>query len=262
MAQQAMSLDVVDLRAFYASALGRVAHRFVSAVLERRWDNCNGLSMLGIGYATPYLTPWRGKAQRVLAFMPAQQGVVNWPDAGLSASALVDTTMLPLPDSCIDRVLLIHALEMSEAPREVLEEIWRILTPGGRVMIVAPNRRSVWARVETTPFAQGLPYSRGQLRELLRETLFSPVHECEALYVPPFASPFALRMAPAFERIGEKFGLPGGGVHIIEATKQLYRPIVARKLARRRLTHLQGALAPSPAGIGYHGSSRDDHAAR
>jgi len=78
-----MSLDVVDLRAFYASALGRVAHRFVSAIINRRWENCSGLSVLGIGYATPYLSPWRDKAVRVLAFMPAQQGVVNWPEGTL-----------------------------------------------------------------------------------------------------------------------------------------------------------------------------------
>jgi len=249
-----MSLDVVDLRAFYASALGRVAQRFVSAFINRRWENYSGLSMLGIGYATPYLSHWRDKAVRVLAFMPAQQGVVNWPESGISSSALVDTSMLPLPDSCIDRVLIIHALEMSESPRDFLEEVWRILTPGGRVIIVAPNRRSVWARVETTPFAQGLPFSRAQLRDLLRETLFSPVHESEALYVPPFARPFALRIATAFERIGERFGLPGGGVHLIEATKQVYRPIAARKVARRRLPQLEGALAPSPAGIGFDGS--------
>ncbi len=256
-----MSLDVVDLRAFYASALGRVAHRFVSAIINRRWENCSGLSMLGIGYATPYLSPWRDKAVRVLAFMPAQQGVVNWPESGISSSALVDTAMMPLPDSCIDRVLIIHALEMSEAPRDFLEEVWRILTPGGRIIIVAPNRRSVWARVETTPFAQGLPYSRGQLRDLLRETLFSPVHECEALYVPPFTRATALSMAPAFERIGERFGLPGGGVHLIEATKQVYRPIGARKLARKRLPALEGALAPSPAGIGFNGSGHRAQAA-
>ena len=255
-----MSLDVVDLRSFYASALGRVARRFVSAIIARRWESCAGYAMLGIGYATPYLGDFRGSAVRVLAFMPAEQGVVNWPETGLSASALVDATMMPLPDACIDRVLVVHALEMSEAPRDLLSEIWRILTPGGRVLIVAPNRRGVWARLETTPFGQGQPYSRSQLRELLRETLFSPIHEAEALYVPPFGRRFLLRMAAAFERIGERFGLPGGGVHVIEATKQVYRPIGLRKAVRRRLPQLEPALAPTPAGIGFQ--PRDPHAAR
>lgn len=248
-----MSLDVVDIRSFYRSPLGRVAQRIVGSIVRQRWDNCSGFSMLGIGYAIPFLDPFRAETSRVFAFMPAEQGVINWPEEGASAAALVDATCMPLPDSCMDRVLVVHALEVSDSPRDLLAEIWRILTPGGRLLVVAPNRRGVWARVETTPFGQGQPYSRGQLRDLMRETLFSPIHESEALYVPPFARPMFLRTASAFERFGGRFALPGGGVHLIEATKQVYRPILARKAVRRRLPRLEEALAPAarPAGIGF-----------
>ena len=71
-------------------------------------------------------------------------------------------------------------------------------------------------------------------------------------------------MAGVFERMGERFGLPGGGVHVIEATKQLYRPIGARKVARRPIPQLEPALSPTPAGIGFGGSRRagEDQAAR
>ena len=199
---------------------------------------------MGVGYATPYLGPLREEAVRVLAFMPAEQGVVNWPPHGASASALVESTMMPLPDSCIDRVLVVHALETLEHPRDVLSEIWRILTPGGRMIVVAPNRRGLWARVDTTPFGQGQPFSKSQLRELLRETLFSPLHWSEALYVPPFARPYLLRAAPAFEAVGARLGLPGAGLHLVEATKQLYRPVTARRSARR-LPKFEPKLAPS-----------------
>jgi len=245
-----MALDVVDLRSFYASPLGRVAQRFVGTIVRDQWGTCAGQAILGIGYATPYLASFRTQAERVLAFMPAEQGVVNWPESGRSASALVDATCMPLPDACMDRVLVVHALELSPSPRDLLSEIWRILTPGGRMLVVAPNRRGVWARLETTPFGQGLPYSRSQLRDLLREALFSPIHEAEALYVPPFGRGLFLRTAAAFERIGGRFALPGGGVHIIEATKQVYRPIGVRKAVRRRLPQLEPALAPTPAGFG------------
>jgi hypothetical protein len=34
---------------------------------------------MGIGYACPYLDLFVPEAVRVLAFMPAEQGVVNWP---------------------------------------------------------------------------------------------------------------------------------------------------------------------------------------
>ena len=240
-----MALDVVDLRSFYASPLGQVARRRLSQMMRERWGNCVGLSVVGIGYATPFLDMLHGEAMRTLAFMPAEQGVVNWPVQGRSASALVDTTMLPLPDSCMDRVLLVHALETLDHPRDVLSEIWRILTPGGRLIVIVPNRRGLWARADRTPFGQGQPYSKSQLRELMRDTLFSPVHWAEALYMPPFARRYLLSIEPAFEALGSRLGLPGAGLHVVEATKQLYRPVAMRRV-RRRLPQLEPALAPSP----------------
>ncbi len=240
-----MALDVADLRAFYGSPLGKVARRFIAPIIRERWENCAGLSMMGLGYAPPYFGDFREQALRVLAFMPAGQGVVNWPAEGASSSALVDSSMLPLPDSSIDRVLLVHALEVTDHPQDMLEEIWRVLTPGGRMIAVVPNRGGVWARVDRTPFGHGLPYSRSQLRDLLRETHFLPVHWAEALYVPPFTRPYLLRLGAAFERIGSRLALPGSGVHLVEATKQLYRPVAVRRSMRRVLPQ----LVPAPAAI-------------
>jgi SAM-dependent methyltransferase len=140
--------------------------------------------------------------------------------------------MLPLPDACIDRVIVVHALEATEHPHELLAEIWRILTPGGRVLIVAPSRAGLWARLDTTPFGHGKPYSRSQLHQLMRETWFSPTHWTEALYAPPFKGRMLLRSTLAIERIGAFLPLPGAGVVIIEAMKQLYRPIAQRRAER------------------------------
>ena len=239
-----MTQDVVDLRSFYGSPLGEVARRLILRLVRARWEDCTGLSMLGLGYPTPYLDLFRAEAMRTLAFMPAEQGVVHWPPTGPSSTALVETGTLPLPDSCIDRVILAHSLETAEHPHELLGEIWRILTPGGRLILIVPNRRGVWARRDTTPFGIGQPFSRGQLRELLRESLFSPLHFGEALYVPPVTHGLVLRGAAAFERFGARLGLPGGGVLVVEANKQLYRPVAVRRLARASARQLQPALLP------------------
>ena len=239
-----MHLDIVDLRAFYASPLGVMAQRNVAQFVRRRWDNCAGLSMLGLGYATPYLESFRGDALRTLAFMPANLGVVNWPNDARSSTALVDSAMIPLPDSCIDRVLVVHALELSDDPQELLAEVWRILTPGGKLALIAPNRGGLWARVDTTPFGHGRPYSRGQLRDLLRATWFSPEEWSEALYGPPFARRLFLRLAPAFETIGASCALPGAGVLAVEASKQLHRPVLQRRA--RRMLLPEPVLAATP----------------
>src|SRR5215218_3555544 len=109
-----MSIDVVDLRDFYGQRLGTVARHFIGNSIRKRWTDLREQRVRGVGYATPYLGLFREEAERCLAFMPAAQGVVKWPAAKPALSALVDELELPLPDAAVDRVLLVHALEMSQ----------------------------------------------------------------------------------------------------------------------------------------------------
>ena len=45
----------------------------------------------------------------------------------------------------------------------MLREIWRVMASGGQLLAVVPNRRGLWARMDTTPFGHGRPYSRSQI---------------------------------------------------------------------------------------------------
>jgi SAM-dependent methyltransferase len=243
-----MSIDVVDLRSFYAQRLGIVARRFIGRGIRTRFADTRGMSVLGIGYATPYLGLFREEAERCLAFMPAAQGVVKWPSARPGLATLVDELDMPLADSAVDRVLLVHALEMTHDPAALLREVWRVLAAGGRLLVVVPNRRGVWARIDTTPFGHGRPYSRSQITQLMRETWFTPLGWSEALHVPPVARGWFLRSAPVWERIGPVIASPFAGVHIVEATKQVYRAIPAKRELKRLVPSLEPALAPSPGG--------------
>jgi SAM-dependent methyltransferase len=238
-------MDVVDLRNFYAQRLGTVARRFVGRGIRARWADTRSQRVLGIGYPTPYLGLFREEAERCLAFMPAQQGVIRWPSARPALAALVEEDDFPLTDSAVDRVLLVHALEMSTDPVELLREVWRVMAAGGRLLAVVPNRRGLWARMDTTPFGHGRPYSRSQITHLLRETWFTPTGWSEALYVPPIARGWFLRSAVAWERSGATISAPFAGVHIVEATKQVYRAIPARREKRRLVPALKPVLAPA-----------------
>lgn len=239
-----MYLDVVDLRAFYSERLGTVAKSLIASRLRKCWPSVGGDRVLGIGFATPYLADFSHEAERVFAFMPAAQGVVNWPANGPNATALVGDDSLPLPDASVDKVLAIHSLEMSANANEHLREIWRVLAPGGRAIFVVPNRRGIWARVETTPFGYGRPYGRGQLTMLLRDALFSPLAWSEALAVPPFRRRPWVRTGAAWERIGSVIWPGFAGVIIVEATKQLYQGIPARRHVRRAEPVYRPALVP------------------
>jgi SAM-dependent methyltransferase len=252
-----MSIDVVDLRDFYSHRLGTMARHFVGRGIRRRWTDLRGQRVLGLGYATPYLGLFRDEAERCLAFMPAAQGVVKWPTASPSLSALVEDIELPLPDAAVDRVLLVHSLEMSHDVFAQLREVWRVLAPGGHLMAVVPNRRGVWARMDTTPFGNGRPYSRSQITHLLRETWFTPVFWGEALYTPPIARGWFLRSARAWERTGSALSAPFAGVHIVEASKQVYRAIPARREKRVLVPTLKPVLAPSPGATARSPIARD-----
>src|SRR5260221_6666302 len=175
-----MSIDVVDLRNFYAQRLGVVDRRFVGRGIRKRFADPGGMSVLGVGYPTPYLGLFREEAERCLAFMPAVQGVVKWPTDRPGLAALVDELELPLTDSAVDRVLLVHALEMARDPIALLREVWRVLAGGGRLLIVVPNRRGVWAGLGTRPLGNGRPHSRSQDSDLLCGAWFTPTGWGEA----------------------------------------------------------------------------------
>jgi SAM-dependent methyltransferase len=243
-----MFIDVVDLRNFYAQSLGMVARRFVGEGIRTHWKDAARDRIAGIGYATPYLGLFREQAERCLAFMPASQGVVKWPSNRPGLAALVDETELPLTDAAVDRVLLVHALEMADDPVRLLREVWRVLAANGRLLAVVPNRRGLWARMDTTPFGHGRPYSRSQITRILRETLFTPKGWGEALFVPPVQRNWFLRSAGAWERAGPTFLAPFPGVHIVEASKQAYRAIPVRREKRVLVPAFKPVLAPSPGG--------------
>jgi SAM-dependent methyltransferase len=237
---------VVDLRNFYSNRLGIVARHLISRGIRQHWQDTRGLRVLGVGYPIPYLGVFREEAERCLAFMPATQGVVKWPTARPALTALVDEFEMPLPDAAVDRVLLVHVLETSRDASAVLREVWRVLASGGRLLAVVPNRRGPWARVDTTPFGHGRPFSRPQITQLLRETWFTPVSWSEALYVPPIERGWFLRSAVAWERAGATISAPFAGVHLVEATKQVYRAVPERRERRQLVPALEPALAPSP----------------
>jgi SAM-dependent methyltransferase len=229
-----MYADIVDLRSFYGSLLGKLSERSIAMALASVWAPLGDERLAGLGYTLPWLDRFGRDAERTMAFMPAGQGAVNWPTRGPSATALVFDEELPLADSAIDRLLMVHALEHTENPRETLKEAWRVLAPGGRLVIVVPNRRGVWARVDSTPFGTGRPYSRSQLVALLRETNFTPGGFAEALFFPPSSRPALLKLYSFLERTGRRFLPVFSGVLVVEAQKRLYQglPVAARSSRR------------------------------
>jgi SAM-dependent methyltransferase len=238
-------MDVVDHREFYGSRLGRISCRLLTSALRPIVTVQPQQLVLGLGYATPYLDLLVPQTATSIAFMLAKQGVIHWPRQGEPRSALVDECDMPLLESVADHVIAVHALERSENPTEMLHEIWRVMAPLGRLVLVVPNRRGLWSATDTSPFGYGQPFSRSQLTALLKEAKFSILQWKHALFVPPSQNRAMLKVAATLERLGPVTANRFSGVIIVEATKQVYA-FSSGKRARRFVPQLKPALLPGP----------------
>lgn len=236
-----MAYDVVNFCEFYSTPLGQAAGHRIQDCIHEVWPNLTGQQILGLGYSVPYLDFYVTPSECVFAVMPAQLGVVLWPEQGPSRIVMSEDGSLPLPDQSVDRILMIHSLEHTDQPRQLLREAWRVLNGQGRLLVIVPNRRSMWAHLDSTPFGHGQPYTMTQLTTLLKSNLFTPISTKRALYLAPSQSRLIMGCAPFLDKIGNQILQKFSGIVCVEAMKQVYAgtPIRARKQARR--TTLVGA---------------------
>lgn len=214
----------------------------VTRKVEEAWGDAHGLDVLALGYATPFVAPLMSSARRVVAAMPAQQGVEVWPGGGRNLTTLTPEDALPFTNALFDRILLAHAIEEAADPVGLLREVWRVLAPSGRVVVAVAARNGLWADAEKTPLGHGRPYSRSQLAELLRDAELEPSGWTRALYVPPLG--WMASWAEGFEQVGSRLWPGFAGVVLMEAVKQTFA--VKPKAPRVRVRAVRPALAPAP----------------
>ena len=214
--------DADFLREFYESGLGRTVRTLIRHRVRQVWPNTKGQRVFGLGYATPFIKPFQEDAERVIAAMPAPQGAIHWPHNEAGRVTLCEEGEIPLPDVSVDRIILVHALECSEQVRPMLREIWRILSDNGRLIVIVPNQRGIWARLDCTPFGRGNSYTLTQLNGLLRDTLFAPSRTERALFIPPSRSGVIAASAGAWEQIGQRFFPTFSGLLLVEAVKLIH----------------------------------------
>ena len=239
-----MRRDVIDLRAFYAAPLGAAVRDLVSRKIGEAWDDARGLDVLGLGYATPYLPLFEGRARRAVAAMPGAQGVEPWPAGAPNRVCLSAETALPFPNALFDRVLVIHGLEESDDPTAYMAEVRRVMSPAGRVIVAVASRRGLWAGSEATPFGYGRPFTRAQLEEVVVAAGLEPAAWSRALYVPPL--PFLAPHAEAFEQVGSRLFPPVSGLILLEAVKQTF---AVKPKGARSPAFAPGRLQPQPLGV-------------
>ncbi len=221
------------MAAFYATRLGRMTADLLRRKLQALWPNAAGQSLLGLGHTGPYLPLWHATA-RCVSVSPRAMGCAPWPLGHSQLACLAEEDALPFPDLSFDRILLVHGLEQAESARRALREVWRVLKDDGQLIVVAPNRRGIWAYAESTPFGHGEPYSPGQLTRLLEGAFFHVHARHTAVFAPPLDWYPSLRLFGLFEMAGQALAPRFAGLSIAEASKDLHGLVPASPRTSRR----------------------------
>jgi SAM-dependent methyltransferase len=222
-----LSADVVSLREFYASSLGECVRRDLSRAISRHWGSeaQTATSLVGLGFAPPYLRPFLSSTASVLSVMFPHMGGMYWPVDSSNHTVLAQEAELPLYDQSVQRLLLVHALEHSPHLTTLMSEVFRVLVPGGRALMVVPNRRGLWSRTTNNPFGFGHPYHSTQLRHRAELAGLSWIKMSTSLFYPPSSSRLLLKTSRWIECAGELCLPLMGGVVLVEVEKQLYASI-------------------------------------
>jgi SAM-dependent methyltransferase len=227
-----MRPTINHLHKFYHSPLGKRVAKSLQIQVKDWWPNNHDLSLVGLGFPLPVLPSLSEGTERTLSFMPARQGASRWQrsdstvqdDRRGNLTAMVESSYLPLPDVSVDRFVMLHLVEHTVDLQTSLREAWRVLKPEGRLLVIAPNRTSIWARVENNPFAFGRPFSRSQLNSILEDAQFEPLRSRHGLFFPPSQRPTAIKFSSALDSIGGKIMPLAGGVIFGESIKRLVIP--------------------------------------
>lgn len=184
----------------------------------------HGDALLWVGCHTPLVNTVRGCMVRQRLVIGASGNDVGSELACFSA----DVHALPLPNGCLDAVVLHHALETAEDPRTAIREIARVLAPGGRLLVCGFNPLSLWgvrgayASVFTDSFS-GLRFVN-PLRLLDWLTVLGFERQDEVKYLA-YGLPFARGGSDAklwrnLRNLLLRHQLPCGGVYLLSAVKQ------------------------------------------
>lgn len=135
-----------------------------------------------------------------------------------------DVLALPFPDASFDRVLAITLLCLVPHPRRAVQELSRVLVPGGRLVVGELHRSSLWAMRRRIRGWAGDSFWRAarfwtvaELRDLLAEANLQPGRLRGVAFYPPLGA-LARLLAPVDPLLG-RLGTFGAAFLGVEGVK-------------------------------------------
>lgn len=231
-------IDITTLHTFYQRPIGQRVAEELRTKIQNHWPHITALRLLSIGYTAPLIAELHNDAECALTLVPSSLGV-STKDQG--AIALYDGTHLPLPDQCMDYILIAHSLENARDPSHFLSEASRVLAPAGRLLIIAPSALGAWSKdwrknsskSSKNPFSAGQSFHKTQIAQWLSDCALTHVQTSEALHWPPLENKAIFAVGQWLNQAGKMAHVLPAGVYLVEARKDLANPVLLRP--RRRL---------------------------
>lgn len=121
------------------------------AQLERA-VRIRGATVLDVGGGAGYLTRALREAGARCVLVDADLGELSWRGPPLSGSVVADARALPVPSDAVDLVVSSNVLEHVPDPFAIVDEMARVIRPGGHLWISFTNWYGPWGGHETSPW--------------------------------------------------------------------------------------------------------------
>ena len=238
--------DVARLDAFYHGDMGRLVASFLRQDIQPLLRLDSQIDRLGFGYPFMCLPSIASGAITIPVLIPSEMGALAYGPADNVMTASIASDAWPVASDSVNQIIIAHGLEYCYDGEACLSEANRVLASAGELVLMVPNRRSLWVRDEGTPLGQGRPFSKGQVTKLLHKTGFRITAISRALFLPPMAMRTGLlsaRLVRAMDNLGHYGWGVFGGMMVVRATKLRYAQ--KPKGHRRQMVSLSGAFRPA-----------------
>lgn len=176
------------------------------------------------------------------------RGIKDNPQLSVVESSLHE---LPFQSESVDAFILPHTLEFSQNPEKLIGEIYNILIPGGKIVILAFNPFSLLGMTKLLKSSKNTPwcgklYSIGHVKSWLHASGFSLDYQKSFCFRPPLKNETALKKLFFLEPIGQYCYPRWGNIYILVAQKKIVGlPPVKMKIFTPKIPVTGGFPEPS-----------------